>query len=202
MNTTNLKAFQLWSLVVIALAAIVALLTGCDNYKAPQQNIVPALTSISPASAVAGGAAFTLTANGTGFLASSVVNWNGSPRPTTYVNASRLSVAIPASDIAAAGAAPVTVSNPTPGGGSSAAVNFTITSANNPSPTISSLSPPASQPAPPPSRSPLTARTTSVHPSSAGMVRRESPPMSALRRLPLPSPPPTSPPQELRKSPS
>ena len=141
MNTANLKSFQLWSLAIVAFVAIVALLVGCDNYKAPQQSPVPALTSISPTTAVAGGAAFTLTTNGTGFLATSVVNWNGSARPTTYVSATQLSVAIPAADIATAGTVPVTVTNPTPGSGSSAAVNFTITSANNPSPTISSLSP-------------------------------------------------------------
>src|SRR5205823_3263599 len=40
-------------------------------------NPVPSITSLSPASATAGAAAFTLTVNGTGFVSGSVVNWNG-----------------------------------------------------------------------------------------------------------------------------
>ena len=41
-------------------------------------NPVPTITSLSPASAVKGGAAFTLTVNGTNFVSTSVVNFNGS----------------------------------------------------------------------------------------------------------------------------
>jgi photosystem II stability/assembly factor-like uncharacterized protein len=89
-------------------------------------NPVPAITSIQPASAAAGGAAFTLTVRGTGFQADSTVLWNGSPRATTYVRATELTAAITAADIATAGTATVTVTTPAPGGGTSGAATFTI----------------------------------------------------------------------------
>jgi hypothetical protein len=89
-------------------------------------NPVPIPTSLSPASAMAGGTALTLTVNGSKFLASSVVRWNGASRPTTFVSATQLQASIGAADIAAAGTANVTVFTPAPGGGVSAAVPFTI----------------------------------------------------------------------------
>ncbi len=101
-------------------------------------NPVPALTTINPSSAIAGGAAFTLTVNGTGFVGASVVRWNGLDRATTFVSGTQLTATITAADIAGSGTASVTVSNPTPGGGVSSARVFTI---NNPTPTTTSLSP-------------------------------------------------------------
>jgi 6-phosphogluconolactonase len=62
------------------------------------------------------------------FVAGSVVRWNGGDRPTTSngsINA--LTAQIPASDIAKAGTALITVFNPAPGGGSSNSLTFTIT---------------------------------------------------------------------------
>jgi hypothetical protein len=90
-------------------------------------NPVPTMTGLSPASATAGGAAFTLTVNGTGFVSGSTVNWKGSSRTTTYVSPTQVSAAITAADIASGGTAAVTVVNPTPGGGTSNAQTFTIT---------------------------------------------------------------------------
>src|SRR5208337_4081060 len=103
-------------------------------------NPVPATTSLSPTRATAGGAAFALTVNGSGFVNGSVVQWNGSNRTTTYVSSSQLTAVITAADIAAAGTAQVTVFNPTPGGGTSNAQTFTIINAN-PVPETTSLSP-------------------------------------------------------------
>jgi hypothetical protein len=65
----------------------------------------PQITSLSPDQAVAGGAEFTLTVNGSGFIDGtgsdrSVVHWNGSPRATTFVSSTVLTATIPASDIA------------------------------------------------------------------------------------------------------
>ncbi len=101
-------------------------------------NPIPAITSLSPASATAGGAAFTLTVNGTGFVSTSTVWWNGAQRTTQFVSATQLTASITAADIALAGTANVVVQNPAPGGGSSPAATFTI---NNPAPTITSLNP-------------------------------------------------------------
>src|SRR5439155_20331318 len=86
----------------------------------------PTLTSISPTNAVAGDAAFTLTAMATNFVCSSVVRWNGSNRTTTFVSGTQLQAPTAASDIANAGSASVTVFTPTPGGGASTAQTFTI----------------------------------------------------------------------------
>ncbi len=90
-------------------------------------NPVPTLISLAPASGTAGSAAFTLTINGTNFISTSVANWNGSARTTTFVNSGQVTAAITAADIAATGTPSVTVVNPAPGGGTSNALTFTIT---------------------------------------------------------------------------
>ena len=90
-------------------------------------NRAPVLGSISPSGATAGGPAATLTVNGGDFVSSSTVNWNGAARATTFVSPTQLTATIPATDIAAAGMASVTVVNPAPGGGTSAPATFTIT---------------------------------------------------------------------------
>jgi hypothetical protein len=90
-------------------------------------NPVPSLTSLSPSSIKAGSPAFALDINGTGFLTTSQASWNGSPRTTTYVTSVKVKAQILKSDVAKAGTAKVTVSNPSPGGGKSNALTFTIT---------------------------------------------------------------------------
>ena len=82
---------------------------------------------LNPSAVAPGGAGFTLTVSGTGFTSSAVVNWNGSPRATTFLSSSKLSASISASDIASAGTALITVTNPGSGGGTSNAVSFQIT---------------------------------------------------------------------------
>jgi hypothetical protein len=64
--------------------------------------------------------------NGTNFEAKSVVNFNGKPEPTTFISAITISAAIPASEVATTGNANVTVTNPSPGGGTSLASIFTV----------------------------------------------------------------------------
>ena len=85
----------------------------------------PILNSISPNTAVAGGTSFTLTATGSNFINTSVINWNGSAFTTAYVNSTTLTASVPAANITTAGTASVTVT--TPGANASAAVTFTIT---------------------------------------------------------------------------
>ena len=100
-----------------------------------QAGSAPVISSLSPSSATAGGAAFTLTVNGSNFVSGAVVNWNGTALTTTFVSSSQLTASVPASDIAAAGTASVTVSQ---NGQTSNAATFTI---NGSAPVISSLSP-------------------------------------------------------------
>jgi hypothetical protein len=99
---------------------------------------VPAITSLSPASASTGAATFTLTVNGSNFVSNSTVQWNGASRTTAYVSPVQLTASITAADIAAAGTANVAVVNPAPGGGTSGAVSFSTT---DPVPVVTSLSP-------------------------------------------------------------
>ena len=98
----------------------------------------PVITALSPSSATSGGPAFTLTVNGSGFLSGSVVDWNGSPLTTSYVNAGQLTASVTVGLIAASGTANITVVNP--GGAASNTLTFTI---NAPTPVITGLSPSA-----------------------------------------------------------
>jgi YVTN family beta-propeller protein len=145
----------------LAVGSIVSLLllAGCGGGTSPSSinqptssgsNLAPTITTISPTSTVAGGAAFTLTINGTNFVAASMVNFGGSAPATTFVNSTQLTAAIPAASIASTGVPAVTVTNPAPGGGTSKAIDFTITSGSLSSvPAISVLDPsgvPAGEP--------------------------------------------------------
>ena len=78
-----------------------------------QSNPVPLVDlPLVPTSVAPAGPGFTLTLNGAGFVAGSAVHWNGKPRATQFVSKTRLTATIPASDIAKAGTASVTVTNP------------------------------------------------------------------------------------------
>src|SRR5216683_2229598 len=100
-------------------------------------NLVPTISSLSPPS-VAAATNFTLTVNGANYVGSSVVQVAGAPRPTTFVSATQLTTNVSSSEVATPGLVAITVFNPAPGGGTSAASNLTV---NNGVPTITSLSP-------------------------------------------------------------
>ncbi|MGE5277840.1 MAG: PQQ-dependent sugar dehydrogenase [Acidobacteriota bacterium] len=93
----------------------------------PTSYALPAIAALKPFAAVKGDPPFTLSVDGTGFTPASLVAWNGSARATTYVSRTRLTMTVAASDVAAAGSATVTVSNPSPGGGISAGKSFAVT---------------------------------------------------------------------------
>jgi hypothetical protein len=95
----------------------------------------PAITTLSPTSATAGAADFTLTINGANFTADATVNWGATALTTTCVSATKLTAAVPASLIATAGTASITVTNVN---GSSSDATFTI---KPPLPTVTSLTP-------------------------------------------------------------
>ncbi|MBS4028053.1 MAG: Ig-like domain repeat protein [Ignavibacteriales bacterium] len=90
-------------------------------------NPVPTLSTISPSTILAGEPDFTMTVIGTNFVSNSVVRINGNNRATTFTSKTELSATILASDIAINGLFPVTVFNPTPGGGTSNSVNLKVT---------------------------------------------------------------------------
>ncbi|HLY63276.1 MAG TPA: SBBP repeat-containing protein [Terriglobia bacterium] len=102
-----------------------------------QPNPIPIATALSPAGANPGSAGFTLTVSGSNFVSNSVVRWNQGDRQTTFVSSNQLQAAITAADVASSGTAQVTVFNPSPSGGTSNIVNFTISS--GPAVTLSPL---------------------------------------------------------------
>jgi hypothetical protein len=96
-------------------------------------NPLPTLTAISPTNVYAKSMQpLLLTVNGTGFMpgasGSAVKIGARLTTNTTFVSPTELTVPLTASDVAAAGAVPITVVNPAPGGGTSNAVSLTVTS--------------------------------------------------------------------------
>jgi len=100
--------------------------SGLNSATVTVTNPAPTTTSVSPTSKTQGDAEFTLTVNGANFLSSSVVNFNGSARDTTFVSANQLTATILASDLTAVGTFSITVTNPTPGGGTSNVQYFSV----------------------------------------------------------------------------
>jgi hypothetical protein len=106
----------IFTLRVVAIISVIL----ANSAAFSQANPVPFVSSpLVPQSVSPGGAAFTLTVNGAGFVSESTVNWNGIGLTTSFVSSSRLTAAVPAASIAAATTASITVINPVPGGGSS-----------------------------------------------------------------------------------
>ncbi|MFZ0539334.1 MAG: VCBS repeat-containing protein, partial [Candidatus Sulfotelmatobacter sp.] len=113
--------------LILATATLLATLAATTS----AQNPVPFIDQpLVPDATAPGGPAFTLTVNGAGFVPASVVNWNASPRATTFVSSSQLTAKILASDIAEPSTASVAVASPNPGGGISNTRYFSIASAD------------------------------------------------------------------------
>ncbi len=130
--------------LILSLISVGLLLCGCGGGGGDSsggQQPSPSISTLTPASATAGSVALTLTVNGANFVSASVVKWNGAALPTSYTSAAQLVAQVPASDIAAAGTAQVTVANPTSEGGASAAASFTIAAVQDGAPLITSLAP-------------------------------------------------------------
>ena len=132
---------SLWALV-----ALTVVLTGCQQ----QINFpTPVIKALSPSSIQAGQPTFTLTVTGKSFTPSSFIAWNGQQLTlpsngvpsTIFVSSTELTVSVPATLIQDAGVVQVQVSTPQPGGGSSAALPFTITPGPSSVPQITSISP-------------------------------------------------------------
>src|SRR5580692_8656087 len=97
-----------------------------------QTNPVPFVNQpLVPTTVAPGGASFTLTVNGTGFVSGSSINWNGTPLSTTFITSSQLTATVPAANIAKASTASITVSSPSPGGGTSNVVFFAVSAPTN-----------------------------------------------------------------------
>jgi subtilase family serine protease len=89
-------------------------------------NPVPAITSLLPTQQAAGSTSQTLVIYGSGFVSSSALTYNGITHPTTFISSSEVELILSSNDLAALGSFPVVVTNPTPGGGASAPMNFSV----------------------------------------------------------------------------
>lgn len=107
------------ALVILGFVGLV-FLAGCggksqssNNQPPPPSgsNPTPTISFLDPSCAPVGGSAFTLKVWGTNFVASSVVQWNGSARPTTFLGTGNVAAQIAASDIAEGGTPTVIVFN-------------------------------------------------------------------------------------------
>jgi hypothetical protein len=119
MNARHFKKSQLGSVLSSVLLLAVS--------SAWAQNPVPSIsTPLFPESLAPGGPSFVLTVDGSGFVSTSVVEWNGAALPTTFVSSDRLKANVPGANIASPGTAFVTVSS---GGVISNIAYFEITNA-------------------------------------------------------------------------
>lgn len=82
-----------------------------------QYNVQPTLSAISPAAIQSGSSDTTITVTGTGFNGASSVLLGSAVLPTSYSSSTELTATVPQAALATLGWAPVTVSNPAPGGG-------------------------------------------------------------------------------------
>jgi uncharacterized repeat protein (TIGR03803 family) len=117
---------------IIALVFVCSSWLGCgggggsNGSSSPQPNPQPQITSLSPSTVPVGTNSSTLTINGSGFLTSSVVTFNGASRTPTFVSSAQLSLSLSSSDLANIRNFAVVVTNPPPGGGQSAPVNLKV----------------------------------------------------------------------------
>ena len=129
---------------VIALLSLTVLLGACGGGGgggSGRGNPPPTpvtVTSLAPAGVNAGAPATILTVTGSGFVTSSVVQWNGTPLSTSYVSPTSLTANVPAADLTSPSSVSVTVTNGA-GAANSAAVSFTI--GEQTAPMISTLAP-------------------------------------------------------------
>ena len=92
-----------------------------------QANPVPFINQPPvPTATAPGGQDFTLTIHGTGFVSGSVVNWNGAALATTFISGSELNAIVPAANIAQPTTAALSVTSPSPGGGVSNRLLFSV----------------------------------------------------------------------------
>src|SRR5260370_20666253 len=99
-----------------ALATCFSILMFASSPDAHAANPVPYVAQpLVPDATAPGGPGFTLTVNGTGFVSSSVVQWNGSARATHVVSQGQLAATILATDIVTAARHPLPPAHPPSG---------------------------------------------------------------------------------------
>jgi hypothetical protein len=140
-----------WTALAVALVAIFVV-AGCNDYgNTFQNNTGASVVSVSPSTVSAGSGDFTLTVNGSGFLAQTYVTWNGKKLVTTPVEDTNtppdvlwLTAKVPAALVATAGNATIITQSPFSGAGNNGLSNpviLVIAPAANAVPAITQISP-------------------------------------------------------------
>jgi hypothetical protein len=86
----------------------------------------PAVSAVQPGSWAVDNSPVAVVLRGSGFTPGSMVLWNGTPRPTTYLAENEIYVLASASDLSAPATHNLVVFNALPGGGSSSAAAFIV----------------------------------------------------------------------------
>jgi hypothetical protein len=98
-------------------------------------NPAPIISSISPAAVSALSGVTVVTVTGSGFIPQSTLSVNGSAFPATVVSSTELTASLSALMVAQPAAFNLVVSNPAPGGGTSAPATFTVLAQGSVTPT-------------------------------------------------------------------
>ena len=109
---------------VLFVVALAMLASACGGYNNNMGGAgAPAIMTLAPNMAAAGGSTFTLTVNGSGFGTDAVVYWNMAPQASSYATGNKVTAQITAADILNAGMVPVYVRS---GGKNSNTIDFTV----------------------------------------------------------------------------
>ena len=100
-------------------------------------------SSLTPGGVKNGGTSAAVTVQGEGFYPGSVVNVNGAARPTVFVSHNALTVTLNTADLASVRTLALTVTNPAPGGGTTAPLSLGVGSLVSGTLTFDSLAPTA-----------------------------------------------------------
>ena len=139
----RIRFFTVAHISLIGAVILLTSLVGCagggsSTTTTPPSNPLPSLTGISPPSAMVGSPDTPITLMGSGFIQGSTAKVDGKPQTTSFVSSSELSITLPGTSLAQAATHSITVTNPSPGGGTSASASFSV---NNLAPALASVTP-------------------------------------------------------------
>src|SRR5450631_706569 len=135
-------AIQLRRLAMLfaSLSVSALLIIGCGfSGTVVPPSVLPTVTNLSPATAVAGSPAFSITVTGTEFSSGTAINWNGTNLSTTFVSSTALQATV--SENLLASPATVMVGVVKPDNSTSNKLPFIVAPPAVSSPTLTSINP-------------------------------------------------------------
>ncbi len=159
---TMKKIFFIFLTLFFCLFSTVASAQSSDSnsFTFTVYNPLPVITAITPSSGTVGDQGLSLTVKGDNFISDSVVNFNGSPRGTTFISKTQISASLTSFDFKNEGTYSIGVTNPSPGGGTSSSLPFVVSAIQIPPPPPPIPPPPPPETPPPPPAPPSNPITT------------------------------------------